>query len=238
MEAVGYLRYGPDSPSVPRKGYWSILACDPDWFKLYGLPTMQKLPGKWVWAVDKDRIVNGAHGLPEPRLAYYRPTLLAPAWQPHISITRNEKPRDHERLWDLAVQIGDLQDIIRAVPFIVEFHERKIAMLCEQRDPKAKGFIKEHEQAIAKAKARKVAATRKLPSSEQLWLEKAGRMDTFRPGKEVVFSFDPTDIRTNGNHWWFLIQCPLLNDFRQAYGLSREPFVPLHLTFAVLEGSG
>jgi hypothetical protein len=48
-------------------------------------------------------------------------------------------------------------------------------------------------------------------------------------GKEVSFYIDPA-TRTNGEHWWLRAYCPEGEDIREACGLRRDPYFPLHMT--------
>ena len=106
--ASGILRYGPQSPSLSRKGWWMLVECDSDWFRLYGPWAHRTLQPQWIHAVDRDRIFDSRRVDREPRLAIMRPTILEPAWSPHISVCRNERPRTHRDMWIRATEIGDL----------------------------------------------------------------------------------------------------------------------------------
>lgn len=106
--ATGIIRYGPQSPSLPRRGWWLLVECDPDWFRLYGPWAHRSLTPQWINAVDRDRIFDSRHVDREPRLALFRSTILCPAWNPHISVFRNERPRTNIDLWKGGVEIGDL----------------------------------------------------------------------------------------------------------------------------------
>lgn len=48
--------------------------------------------------------------------------------------------------------------------------------------------------------------------------------------KELIFKFDPSEIRTNGEHWWLKIYCDDVANIRTVMGLSPKPYFNLHLT--------
>ena len=48
--------------------------------------------------------------------------------------------------------------------------------------------------------------------------------------KELTFEYDPTQIRTNGEHWWFNVICKDVEYIRQIAGLTPMPYFKLHLT--------
>lgn len=48
--------------------------------------------------------------------------------------------------------------------------------------------------------------------------------------KPLVFKFDPSEIRTNGLHWWVRVYCDDVANIRNVLGLSPEPYFGLHLT--------
>ena len=49
-------------------------------------------------------------------------------------------------------------------------------------------------------------------------------------GKEITFYYDPSNIRSNGVHWWINVECEDALSIRESIGLSREPYFGLHLT--------
>lgn len=49
-------------------------------------------------------------------------------------------------------------------------------------------------------------------------------------GKCETFCYNPVP-QTNGAYWWLAVECPSLLDLREELGLSREPLIPLHLSF-------
>lgn len=100
--ATGFLTYDPAAFTVRRKAWWCILECGSGWFWWYKPQLLQELPGEWMWAVDRDRVFEGGTGSrvdKTPHLALVRPTLSPPAWGPHISIMRGEKPRRNLDVW-------------------------------------------------------------------------------------------------------------------------------------------
>ena len=49
-------------------------------------------------------------------------------------------------------------------------------------------------------------------------------------GKELTFQYNPSEIRTNENHWWLKIYSEDSRNLRSAIGLSPDPYWGLHLT--------
>lgn len=49
-------------------------------------------------------------------------------------------------------------------------------------------------------------------------------------GKKLVFDFDPSDIRTNGEHWWLKVKNEQVAEIRRSCGLNPDPYFNLHLT--------
>lgn len=49
-------------------------------------------------------------------------------------------------------------------------------------------------------------------------------------GKEINFSYNPSNIRSSGLHWWINIESPEAEDVRSAIGLDRNPYFGLHLS--------
>lgn len=231
--ASGILRYGPQSPSLPRKGWWLLVECDSDWFRLYGSWALQSIEPQWIQAVDRDRIFDSRRVDREPRLAISRPTILEPAWKPHISICRNERPRTHRDMWIRATEIGDLQSKSRWLQETAEALEDKARQLGP--GPEARHAVNDSRGRLRQKKR----VDRNLHEQLQDWLSDAHRRNipaNMAPGNEIKFEFNH-EARTNGHHWWFSVDYPFLGDLRSTYGLRRRPRVPFHLTFAVLEGS-
>jgi len=246
--ATGILRYGPQSQSVPRKGWWAVLVCDRDWFLRYGAEAQRELTPQFVEAVDEDRLFEGQFVDRTPRLAIYRPPLFEPAWHPHISITRGEKPTRHLDLWGLGVKVGDLMDAEEHAVESAKYLRDKAVRLqeaLEAVDPRKTKYIRKAEAEIADtlrvAKGRDKALVRaqtELQRTRTEWRKaarKAGVPLWFAPGTPVEFGWDP-ECRSSGHHWWFPVKSKLLLNLRQVYGLRRQPRLPLHLTFAVAEG--
>jgi len=50
--------------------------------------------------------------------------------------------------------------------------------------------------------------------------------------KEITFYYENLP-KSNGSHWWLRVWCPEAQDIRTALGLSRDPFLPLHLTIGL-----
>lgn len=48
-------------------------------------------------------------------------------------------------------------------------------------------------------------------------------------GKEIEF-FIELDPKSNGEHWWLRVFCPMAESIREAMGLSRDPYFGFHLT--------
>jgi len=49
-------------------------------------------------------------------------------------------------------------------------------------------------------------------------------------GKTVVFTYDPSDIRTNGEHFWIIVNNTDIDTIRDVAGLERKAFFGMHLT--------
>ena len=49
-------------------------------------------------------------------------------------------------------------------------------------------------------------------------------------GTEVHFTYNPSDIRSNGQHWWLKVHSEQAKDIREKLGFVREPYNPFHLT--------
>lgn len=54
--------------------------------------------------------------------------------------------------------------------------------------------------------------------------------------KEVTVYYDPTNIRSNGEHWWINAESKDIEDIRGAIGLSKTPYFGLHLTIGYATG--
>lgn len=48
-------------------------------------------------------------------------------------------------------------------------------------------------------------------------------------GKDITFSYDTNDIRSNGKYWWLKIQSPEADNIREAMGIGK-PYFNYHLT--------
>lgn len=56
-------------------------------------------------------------------------------------------------------------------------------------------------------------------------------------GMEIEFYYIPR-TQTNGVHWWLSVICPILDDIRQEFGLSKS-IVQYHLSIGnICDGSG
>jgi len=49
-------------------------------------------------------------------------------------------------------------------------------------------------------------------------------------GKEVTFTYDPEEIRSNGEDWWVKVYNTDIEAIREFAGLNRKPFFNLHMT--------
>ena len=98
--AVGHIRYNPSAASVQRKAWWCILFCGSGWYWWLSPQLRRELPGEWMMAVDRSRVFEGQRVDRDPRLALVRPTLQPPAWGPHISVFRGEKPQKNRNQWN------------------------------------------------------------------------------------------------------------------------------------------
>jgi len=244
--AVGHLRYGPRSHTVQRRsGWWLLLVCDRDWFRRYAPMAQAELPPQWVTAVDRERL-SGGHATDDPRLAVLRPTLMEPAWKPHICGVRRERPKRHLDLWELSMAVGDAMDekthLIESAKYLRAKADTLLA------DARATTKVKHAAKARAEAQdALRVAGKRdadlpgvrrQIRKLQRRWMELARKRSVsvrFEPGRQVEFNYDPSP-RSNGKHWWFDVECDLLLDLREVFGLRRRIYPDLHLTFAVREG--
>jgi len=52
-------------------------------------------------------------------------------------------------------------------------------------------------------------------------------------GKELIFKYDPTLIRTNGKHWWIKAECDDVANIRTIVGLNPKPTFGLHITIGL-----
>lgn len=51
--------------------------------------------------------------------------------------------------------------------------------------------------------------------------------------KEITLFYDPTNIRSNGSHWWIKVESNDSINIRTAMGLSPYPYFGLHLTIGL-----
>ena len=49
-------------------------------------------------------------------------------------------------------------------------------------------------------------------------------------GKKIKFQYDPSEIRSNGRHWWVKIYSKDAENIRTAVGLTPTPYFNFHLT--------
>jgi len=234
--AVGHLRYGPSSVSVPRKGYWLVLECDRDWFHWHGSAAQRSLPPQFICGPGDT-----------PKMGITRPTLCPPAWGPHISIVRGERPKNHTPVWDLAVRAGDVRDQAVSRREAARAIREKLVHLQAALDNTVKPKARQELEATIPALLRQANGLetdsrrtfqRDLPAAQANWRQaatSAGVPHWLAPGVPIEFEYDPVP-RTSGHHWWFMVTCEALLDLREVYGIRRAPRVPLHLTFAVHEG--
>jgi len=52
-------------------------------------------------------------------------------------------------------------------------------------------------------------------------------------GKELTIEYDPTEVRTNGGHWWLKAYSVDAENIRRAIGLDPTPYFGFHLTLGV-----
>jgi hypothetical protein len=211
--ATGQIRYGPQSHTVKRRsGWWLLLVCDRDWFRRYAPLVQSEMPAKWVTATDPQRRA-GTHAEPESRLAVLRPTLLEPAWRPHICAVRRERPKRHRELWELAIKVGDAVDeethLIESAKYLRHKAELLDIARCCTGSPKERLRVKGDKQDALRAAqdrdARLPAVRREIRRLRRRWLTLAVESKVslrFEPGVEVEFEYDPNP-KTNGKHWWF-----------------------------------
>jgi hypothetical protein len=177
-----------------------------------------------------------------------RPTLIEPAWKPHISVVRREKPRKHLDIWELAIECGDLMDertyLVESAYYLrskADTIERELALTDHSKVKHIELAWKEIRDARRTAEKRDNALRRMrgriLPALER-WrrlADKHGLPKGIGPNERALFRFD-VNPGTNGRHWWFDVECELLHEIREVFGLRPSPHVRFHLTFAVREG--
>lgn len=59
------------------------------------------------------------------------------------------------------------------------------------------------------------------PPHKEFWKKYAGEL--------IEFEYNP-EPRTNGEYWWFDVECPRLFDIRTELGLKRDPEYSFHLS--------
>lgn len=52
--------------------------------------------------------------------------------------------------------------------------------------------------------------------------------------KELIFKFDPAEIRTNVRHWWIRVHCDDVANIRTVLGLDAKPHFGLHMTIGMV----
>ena len=245
--ASGVLRYGPTAETVDRAPWWMILHCGPDWFHLYSQWMTEHSEGRWAHVVDPARIFRGQDVDREPRLALLRPVYEPPAWGPHISIMRGEKPLKNLDLWVLQRKIGDAQwgegraatRLKRMVETLAELKAQ-----CESASKKQihslKGQIRGLETKISKQRRWRQGNKSILQRLLGELQDRRGRMPSgLDSGMEIEFTYEPSP-RTKSflHHWWLDVRSEELENIREFYGLPREPKVPFHLTLGIESGKG
>jgi len=247
--ARGRLRYGPRGSTVPRKGWWAILECDPDWHGFYAPWIHRKIPGQWMMAVDRERVFEGRLVDTTPHLGLVKPLFQMPAWGPHISVIRNEKPTLHLDVWELQVRLGDAEQEVESLRHAIRYWQDKVTAYAEEvsqigpgckpkfrqaaddalRDMRATLTRRERHQGRAKKDVKRFKADWKRMRKGQ------GLPDGLTSGVPVKFQYDEMLIRGR-THWLFKVWSGRLLQFREFFGLPRKPRVPLHLTIGVTEG--
>ena len=98
--ARGHLSFDPRVASIDSKPWWLILRCDYAWYEMYERWITRAGYGKrWVRAIDSLRVNPDGQSLDlAPRLALSG-GVMPPAWGPHISVMRGERPRAQEAKW-------------------------------------------------------------------------------------------------------------------------------------------
>ena len=56
--------------------------------------------------------------------------------------------------------------------------------------------------------------------------------------KEIKFQYEPSEIRSNGIHWWLKVYSQDAVNIRTAMGLSPNPYFGLHLTLGHVNDEG
>jgi len=60
----------------------------------------------------------------------------------------------------------------------------------------------------------------------------------FFHGKEIKLYYEPSEIRTNGDHWWIKIYSKDAENIRSAMGLTPTPYFNFHLTLGKANKTG
>lgn len=244
LYATGHLWYGPTAPSVKSKPGWLILDCGTDWFRLYSQWMVDHSPGRWARVVDRDRVFGNTVDK-APRLALVRPQYDSPAWGPHISICRGEKPRSRKDIWSLQESLSDAQWAVRRLDAVIaELHEslNQLSLdLVEATSDKQRARITSDQERIRKTIKARQANLRSFESKVAPLVRRSDDLKVpseFRSGAEIEFGYDPTPKTKDGlHHWWLdILEADLLGEVRDYYGLRPRPRVPFHLTLGIESG--
>lgn len=243
--ATGQLRYGPRGATVPRKGWWMILECDRDWHRLFEPLVTREMPGRWVMAIDRDRVFDGRLVDTTPHLGLLKPTFQMPAWGPHVSIVRGEKPTKHLDVWDFHVRMGDVQQELVSMRESLAHWEAKAAEFApevERAGGRGRGemeaSLREMHATVTDRQRRIGRLRRELSDLKDRWREmrrERGLPEGLTSGINVQFHFDP-DLKLGRTHWWLDVRCKKVPVVREFFGLAPWPRVRLHLTVGVTEG--
>ena len=245
--ATGQLRYGPRGSTVPRVGWWMILECDLDWHALFAPHVHKHMPGRWVMAVDRDRVFDGRHVDHTPHLGLVKPLFQMPAWGPHVSVVRNEKPTKHLDVWQFHVRMGDVQQEILSMRESLRFYEDQSTAFSEAVAQAGEGRKGRREMEASLLEMRRKVVDRQtrlgrlnrelrdLKEQWRKWRKAEGFPEGLTSGLPVKFAFD-VDLKEGRTHWWLDVQCKKVPFIREFYGLTPWPRVRLHLTVGVTVG--
>ena len=53
-------------------------------------------------------------------------------------------------------------------------------------------------------------------------------------GRDTIFTFEPDEIRSNGEHWWIKVYNDEVARIRTVAGLNPQPYFNLHLTIGLM----
>jgi len=91
-------------------------------------------------------------------------------------------------------------------------------------------FLKKRFNLILNRSLRKAHITIVNDRTSDIDTEMYKKMKEHFDGKEITFTYDPEEIRSNGKHWWLKVYSEESKAIRKFMGLPENPYLPLHLT--------